>query len=56
MTEKRQILKFASVITLVAIMGRICGYIHEQRVTLLLGAIVAAASLLRITTLSANST
>lgn len=55
MTEKRQILKSASVITPVAIMGRICGYIHEQRVTLLLGAI-AAAPLLRMTALSANST
>lgn len=55
MTEKRQIFKSAAVITLVPIMGRICGYIHEQRVTLLLGTFVAADPLILITALFANS-
>lgn len=37
MTEKKQILKSASVITLVTIASRILGYVRDQRITLLLG-------------------
>lgn len=37
MTEKKQILKSASVITLVTIASRIFGYVRDQRITLLLG-------------------
>ncbi|HEV2616883.1 MAG TPA: murein biosynthesis integral membrane protein MurJ [Candidatus Acidoferrales bacterium] len=44
MTEKRQILKSASVITLITLVSRICGYIRDQRITLLLGTSVAADS------------
>ncbi len=44
MTEKRQILKSASIITLATIISRICGYLRDQRITLLLGTSVAADS------------
>ncbi|HVA71886.1 MAG TPA: murein biosynthesis integral membrane protein MurJ [Candidatus Limnocylindrales bacterium] len=44
MTEKRQILKSASVITLITLVSRICGYVRDQRITLLLGTSVAADS------------
>ncbi|MGH9710678.1 MAG: lipid II flippase MurJ, partial [Candidatus Acidiferrales bacterium] len=44
MTEKRQILKSASVITLITLVSRICGYIRDQRITLLLGTSVTADS------------
>ena len=44
MTEKRQILKSAWVITLATIASRICGYFRDQRITLLLGTSVAADS------------
>ncbi len=37
MIEKKQILKSASVITLVTIASRIFGYVRDQRITLLLG-------------------
>lgn len=42
MTEHRQILKSASVITLVTLVSRICGYFRDQRITLLLGTSHAA--------------
>jgi len=44
LTEKRQILKSASVITLITLISRICGYVRDQRITLLLGTSVAADS------------
>lgn len=44
MTHKRQILKSASVITLATIVSRICGYLRDQRITLLLGTSVTADS------------
>ena len=37
MTQKKQILKSASVISLVTILSRILGYVRDQRITLLLG-------------------
>jgi len=37
LTEKKQILKSASIITLVTVASRILGYIRDQRLTLLLG-------------------
>ncbi len=37
MTDKKQILKSASVISLVTILSRILGYVRDQRTTLLLG-------------------
>lgn len=42
MTHTRQILKSASVITLATIISRICGYLRDQRITLLLGTSVTA--------------
>ena len=44
MTEKKQILKSASIITLVTIASRIFGYVRDQRITLLLGTSVVADS------------
>ncbi len=44
MTEKKQILKSASIITLVTIASRIFGYFRDQRITLLLGTTLAADS------------
>ncbi|MBI3405135.1 MAG: murein biosynthesis integral membrane protein MurJ, partial [Acidobacteria bacterium] len=44
MSEKKQILKSASVITLVTIASRILGYVRDQRITLLLGTTVMADS------------
>ncbi|MCL5288274.1 MAG: murein biosynthesis integral membrane protein MurJ [Acidobacteria bacterium] len=44
MTEKKQILKSASIITLVTIASRIFGYLRDQRITLLLGTTLAADS------------
>lgn len=44
LTEKKQILKSASVITLVTITSRIFGYIRDQRITLLLGTSLLADS------------
>ncbi len=37
MTQKKQILKSASVISLVTVVSRILGYVRDQRMTLLLG-------------------
>lgn len=42
MSEHRQILRSASVITLVTLISRICGYLRDQRITLLLGTSHAA--------------
>jgi putative peptidoglycan lipid II flippase len=44
LTEKKQILKSASIITLVTIASRIFGYLRDQRITLLLGTTLAADS------------
>lgn len=44
MTEKKQILKSASVISLVTIVSRILGYVRDQRIALLLGTSLAADS------------
>ena len=46
MTEKKQILKSASIISLVTIVSRILGYVRDQRIALLLGTTVAADSYL----------
>ena len=45
MTVKGQLLKSASVIALVTVISRICGYLRDQRVALLLGTSPAADSL-----------
>ena len=37
MNQKKQILKSASVISLVTVVSRILGYVRDQRITLLLG-------------------
>ena len=42
MTDKKQILKSASIITLVTIVSRILGYVRDQRIALLLGTSPAA--------------
>jgi putative peptidoglycan lipid II flippase len=42
LTEKKQILKSASIITMVTIVSRILGYVREQRIALLLGTTAAA--------------
>ncbi|GAC1627692.1 MAG: murein biosynthesis integral membrane protein MurJ [Candidatus Acidiferrum sp.] len=44
MTEKKQILKSASIITLVTLFSRVLGYIRDQRIALLLGTSLAADS------------
>ena len=44
MTEKKQILKSASIITLVTIASRILGYVRDQRITFLLGTDLIADS------------
>jgi len=44
LTEKRKILKSASVITLATLTSRIFGYLRDQRITLLLGTSLAADS------------
>ena len=44
MTVKRQILRSASLITLVTLISRICGYLRDQRIALLLGTSPAADS------------
>ena len=44
MTEKKQILKSASIITLVTVASRILGYFRDQRLTLLLGTSLTADS------------
>jgi putative peptidoglycan lipid II flippase len=42
LTEKKQILKSASIISLVTIVSRILGYVRDQRMTFLLGTSLAA--------------
>jgi putative peptidoglycan lipid II flippase len=44
LTEKKQILKSASIITLVTIASRVFGYFRDQRIALLLGTTLAADS------------
>ncbi len=44
MTEKRQILKSASIISLVTIVSRVLGYLRDQRILVLLGTSLAADS------------
>ncbi len=44
MTEKKQILKSASIISLVTIVSRIMGYVRDQRIALLLGTTISADS------------
>lgn len=44
MTEKKQILKSASIISLVTIVSRVLGYVRDQRITDLLGTTLAADS------------
>ena len=44
MTDKKQILKSASLITGITIVSRVLGYFRDQRVTLLLGTSLAADS------------
>lgn len=44
MTEKKQILKSASIISLVTIISRIFGYIRDQRIALLLGTTEASVA------------
>jgi putative peptidoglycan lipid II flippase len=44
LTEKKQILKSASIITLVTVASRVLGYVRDQRLTLLLGTSLAADS------------
>jgi putative peptidoglycan lipid II flippase len=44
LSEKKQILKSASIISLVTIASRILGYVRDQRITLLLGTTLSADS------------
>jgi putative peptidoglycan lipid II flippase len=44
LTEKKQILKSASIISLVTVASRILGYVRDQRITLLLGTTLSADS------------
>ncbi|HVO59033.1 MAG TPA: murein biosynthesis integral membrane protein MurJ [Dongiaceae bacterium] len=44
MTEKKQILKSASIISLVTIVSRVLGYVRDQRIALLLGTSITADS------------
>jgi putative peptidoglycan lipid II flippase len=44
LTDKKQILKSASIITLVTVFSRILGYVRDQRITLLLGTTLSADS------------
>ncbi len=44
MTDKKQILKSASLITVITIVSRVFGYVRDQRITLLLGTSLAADS------------
>ena len=37
MTEKGKLLKSASVVALITVISRVCGYLRDQRVALLLG-------------------
>ena len=42
MTEKKEILKFASIISLVTIVSRVLGYVRDQRISFLLGTTLSA--------------
>ncbi len=42
MTEKKQILKSASIISLVTIVSRVLGYVRDQRISFLLGTTISA--------------
>jgi putative peptidoglycan lipid II flippase len=42
LTEKKQILKSASIISLITIISRILGYVRDQRIALLLGTTISA--------------
>ena len=42
MTDKKHILKSASIISLVTVVSRVLGYVRDQRITLLLGTSAAA--------------
>lgn len=42
MTEKKEILKFASIISLVTVFSRILGYVRDQRISFLLGTTLSA--------------
>ena len=42
MTEKKQILKFASIISLVTVVSRVLGYVRDQRISFLLGTTLTA--------------
>jgi len=44
LTDKKQILKSASIISLVTIASRVLGYVRDQRIVLLLGTSLAADS------------
>jgi len=44
LTEKKQILKSASIISLVTIVSRILGYVRDQRIAFLLGTSLSANS------------
>ena len=44
MSDKKQILKSASIISLVTVLSRVLGYVRDQRYTLLLGTSLAADS------------
>ncbi len=44
MSEKKQILKSASIISLVTVASRVLGYVRDQRITLLLGTTLSADS------------
>ena len=42
MTEKKQILKSASIISLVTVVSRVLGYVRDQRISFLLGTTLSA--------------
>src|SRR5437899_6284041 len=44
LTDKKHILKSASIISLVTIVSRVLGYVRDQRITLLLGTTLTADS------------
>ena len=42
MTEKKEILKYASIISLVTVVSRVLGYVRDQRLSFLLGTTLSA--------------
>ena len=42
MTDKKHILKSATIISLVTVVSRVLGYVRDQRITLLLGTTLSA--------------